>query len=75
MAGLLSEIAPTPTDERKVRRGAVVLANWGVHGLLIARLKLREAMKIGFARLELNTPYLLSIVMMAGRNSIFRQPI
>lgn len=78
MAGLLSEIAPTltfPTDERKVRRGVVVWANWRVHGLLIARLKLREAMKIGFAGLELNTPYLLSIVMMAGRNSIFRQPI
>lgn len=49
MAGFLNEIAPPltfPTDERKVGRGAVVLANWRVNGLLIARLKLREAMKI-----------------------------
>lgn len=59
MPGFLNEIAPTlafPTDERKVRCGAVVLANWRTNGLLIARLKLREAMKIvsGFARCQLS---------------------
>lgn len=56
MAGFLNEIAPPltfPTDERNVGRGALVLANWRVKGLLIARLKLREAMKIGFAELQL----------------------
>lgn len=58
MAGFLNEIAPTltfPTDERKVRRGAVILAKWRVNGLLIARLKLREAMKIRFAGIEHKT--------------------
>lgn len=59
MAGFLNEIAPTLaflTDVRKVRCGAVVLANWRTNGLLIARLKLREAMKIvsGFARCQLS---------------------
>ncbi len=60
MAWFLNEIAPTltfPTDDRKFRRGAVGLANWRINGLLIARLKLREAMKIGFGftGLELRT--------------------
>lgn len=68
MAGFLNEVAPTltfPTDERRMRRGAVVLANWRIKGLLIARLKLREAMKIGFefAGLVLRTRFQLSKVM------------
>lgn len=68
MAGFLNEIAPTltfPTDEIKVRRGAVVLENWRINGLLITRLKLREAMKIGsgFIGLELRTRCQLSKVM------------
>ena len=68
MAWFLNEIAPTltfPTEERKIRRGAVVLANWRINGLLIARLKLREAMKIefGFIGLVLRTRFQLSAVM------------
>lgn len=79
MAGFLNEIAPPltfPTDERNAGRGAVVLANWRVNGLLIARLKLREAMKIGFAGLKLKICCQYSIVILyvdkhPGQNSIF----
>lgn len=68
MAWFLNEIAPTltfPTEERKIRRGAVVLASWRTNGLLIARLKLLETMKIkfGFVGLVLRTRFQLSTVM------------
>lgn len=85
MAGFLNEIAPTltfPTDERKVRRGAVVLVNWRINGLLIARLKLREAMNIGFGftGLELRIQFQLSKVMdgwvqINWQISVFLQPV